>query len=376
MAGRPANRDNAPAPEVAHYTRALADIARHAVHADRQESPIDDDVHRLLSTSLGRMAIDYAEHCGRDGQLILSLAGALRRIGRADLSVGRIIEGHLNALRLIGLYGDQAQKRRFLASAGEGAVFGVWGADGPSPVEISAAASGQSRLSGSKRFASGLGLLSFAVVTARDGDGHVQLLIAEASDPERGNLSSWKPSGMRATASGDFTFDGMDIPVSRILGDPDVYMREPYFEGGIWRYAAVQLGGLEALTEIARRHVRDRKLSGDGNFARRIADLAIGCETGRLWLESACDRVETAGAGQNEVAYVLLAREAIERACVEGMTIIDRLIGAASFFDTHPADRIRRDLLFYLRQANLDGKAHAAAHSYAASDAAVGDMWR
>ncbi len=181
---------------------------------------------------------------------------------------------------------------------------------------------------------------------------------------------------MRATASGSFTFDGMDVPVSRILGDSDAYMREPHFEGGVWRYAAVQLGGLEALTEIARRHVRDRKLIGDGIFARRLADLAIGCETGRLWIDSACRRVEAAGAGQSEVAYVLLAREAVERASVEGMTIVDRLIGAAGFFATHPADRIRRDLLFYLRQANLDGKSHAAARSYAASDAAVGDMWQ
>lgn len=376
MTASTAYSGGAPALEVSPHQRLLADIAQTAGRADRQDGAIGDDVHRLMSTSLSRMAVEYADHGGHDSRLIVAVADALRRIGRANLSVGRIIEGHFNALRLIGLYGDQAQKRRFLARAGEGAVFGVWGADGPKPVAIAQAAPGELRLRGSKRFASGLGLLRFAVVTTRDGSGHVQLVIADANDPGRADPSTWKTSGMRATASGDYAFDGMSIPVSRVLGDRDVYMREPHFEGGVWRYAAVQLGGLEALTEIARRHVRDRKLIADSIIARRITDLALACETGRLWVESACVRVEAAGAGPDEVAYVLLAREAVEQACVQGMTIVDRLIGAASFFDAHPLDRIRRDLSFYLRQANLDGKAQSAARSFAASDAAVGEMWR
>lgn len=371
-----ANHDTAPKPELLPYVPALADVADNAGCADRGERGIDDDVRRLLSTSLGRLAVDYARHRGQDPRLVVSVAEALRRVGRANLSVGRVIEGHFNALRLIGLYGDQAQKRQFLVTPGDGVVLGVWGADGPNPVTLSPVSSGRVRLSGAKRFASGLGLLRFAVITARVRDGHVQLVIAEADDPARANPSTWKTSGMRATASGDFCFDDLDLPASRMLGGADVYMREPHFEGGVWRYAAVQLGGLESLTEIVRQHVRDRKLIEHGLVARRIADLAMACETGRLWVESACARVEAAGAGQTEVAYVLLAREAIEQACVRGMAIVDRLIGAASFFDFHPLDRIRRDLSFYLRQANLDGKAHAAAQSFTASEAAVGETWR
>lgn len=377
LAGKPAcDQDLAHPPDRAPYTDALADIARNAIHADQRERRLNDGVRQLLSTNLGEMARAYGRHRGDDSALILSLSEALRRIGRASLSVGRIVEGHLNALRLIGLYGDQTQQRRFFESAGNGVVFGVWGADGSDPVTLHAAASDRARLRGSKRFASGLGLVGLAVITARDERGRVQLVIADAGDPARADPSPWTTSGMRATASGDFSFDDMSVSASRLLGEPDVYTREPHFEGGIWRYAAVQLGGLEALTEIARRHVRDRRLEADSGIALRIADLAIACETGRLWLEAACRRVETAGAGQGEVAYVLLAREAIERCCVKGMTIIDRMIGAASFFETHPIDRIRRDLSFYLRQANLDGKAQAAARSFVACDTTVGDMWR
>ena len=109
--------------------------------------------------------------------------------------------------------------------------------------------------------------------------------------------------------------------------------------------------------------------------AARLADLALACETGRLWVERAAFRVEAHGAGETDVAYVLLAREAVERACLTVIETVDRLIGAASFFEGHPVERIRRDLSFFLRQANLDGKRAKAARSVAGSDAPVGDMW-
>ena len=75
------------------------------------------------------------------------------------------------------------------------------------------------------------------------------------------------------------------------------------------------------------------------------------------------------------MAYVLLAREAVERACLSVIETVDRLIGAASFFDGHSAERIRRDLSFFLRQANLDGKRARAAQAVAASEKPLGELW-
>jgi polyhydroxyalkanoate depolymerase len=47
-------------------------------------------------------------------------------------------------------------------------------------------------------------------------------------------------------------------------------------------------------------------------------------------------------------------------AAVALMNAMDQALGAASFATAHPADRIRRDLGFYIRQANPDGLALGA----------------
>ena len=60
----------------------------------------------------------------------LRTAHALMQIGAANLSVGRLWEGHVNALRLIRLYGSAAQAERAKQVIRQGGLLGVWGADG------------------------------------------------------------------------------------------------------------------------------------------------------------------------------------------------------------------------------------------------------
>ena len=323
------------------------------------------DVRDCLAAGVGADALDYGRHDGSDAALIRHVATRLRQIGQTSLSLGRIVEGHMNALRLIGLYADREQKDTWLGAARSGSIFGVWGADADSPVTIRKTEDGTWLLSGGKRFASGLGLVGHAVITARDARDNIQLAVIDATDASRQNLSSWKTSGMQATASGDFTCQDMKLSRADLIGGPGDYLREPFFEGGVWRYAAVQLGGLEALTDIARRHIVERDLTENREMSRRLADLVMACETGRLWVEEAARRTECGSPVTTSVAYALLARETVERCCVEGLAIFDRMIGAASFFEGHPAEPIRRDLSFFLRQANLDGKLHAAARVFA-----------
>lgn len=67
-------------------------------------------------------------------------------------------------------------------------------------------------------------------------------------------------------------------------------------------------------------------------------------------------RIEAAGGNPGVAIYVLLAREAVEAACVEVMDLAERAIGTAAHGTAHPVDRMCRDLRFYLRQAALDDK--------------------
>ncbi len=76
----------------------------------------------------------------------------LRRLGRVSLPVGRIVEGHVNALKLIALYGSADQQAQARAQAASGVIFGVWGADGVPRVSVEASKSSSVVMSGQKRF--------------------------------------------------------------------------------------------------------------------------------------------------------------------------------------------------------------------------------
>ena len=86
----------------------------------------------------------------------LAICGLLNALGHASLPVGRLFEGHINAAQLISLYGSPTVRSRCLASVSRGDLLGVWGADGPEPVQAEAKID-SIRLKGSKVFCSGLG---------------------------------------------------------------------------------------------------------------------------------------------------------------------------------------------------------------------------
>jgi alkylation response protein AidB-like acyl-CoA dehydrogenase len=88
--------------------------------------------------------------------------------------------------------------------------------------------------------------------------------------------------------------------------------------------------------------------------------MVTACETSRLWLESAARAVEQPGAPPESAATAILARLTVEREAVALIQAMDEALGAASFSTSHPVERRRRDLQFYLRQANPDGLGQTA----------------
>ena len=52
-------------------------------------------------------------------------------LGYGSLALGRLYEGHVNALQLIAQYGDLGQRARLFADAGAGHLFGVWNTEPP-----------------------------------------------------------------------------------------------------------------------------------------------------------------------------------------------------------------------------------------------------
>lgn len=344
----------------AAHSGALARIAANAEAADAGRIGLAEEIETLTASGL------LAQLCHPDADPLCSVA-LLRALGRANLSVGRLAEGHMNALRLLQLYGTQEQQERLGATQGH--LWGVWGADDTEPVRITAVSGSTARLTGAKRFASGLGIVRHAVVTAAT-EGGTQLVVAAVDDPHRADASGWQTTGMRATASGTYDLTGTE---AEVLGRQGDYEREPYFEGGVWRYAALQVGALEALTE----DVRLQLAASAETEAQlhRIARLSILCHGARLLVEDAAIQVEASDAGPAEVALSLVAREGVEAACLEGIALADRAMGTRSFVTGGTAERIRRDLSFFLRQADLDGKLRRVGQTLCRAGLPCHELW-
>ncbi|MEO8967960.1 MAG: hypothetical protein ABI355_10150, partial [Solirubrobacteraceae bacterium] len=132
----------------------------------------------------------------------------VRAVAAADGSVGRIYDGHLNAVERLAAQGSAALRERELTRFAAGELLGgVWGGD-PGPGEGPPAAVIDTPagpvLRGVKTFCSGAGGLHRALVLARSPEGGPPLSAwVDLTDPERARVDpSWYRShGLRASVS-------------------------------------------------------------------------------------------------------------------------------------------------------------------------------
>ncbi len=306
------------------------------------------------------------------------LCDVLRIIGSGSLALGRIYEGHVNALQLVARYGDASQRARLFADARRGHLFGVWNTepadDGLKLVEQP----GGYRLKGGKILASGAGFVTRPLVTARTIPSDVAyMVVADLAPGTRADLSDWRAHGMRASATGKVDLTGLDIPPDGLLGDPDSYSRQPYFFGGAWRFAAVQLGGIEAVLDIWREHLRRTGRGHDPHQSARLGEGLVATETARLWVERAARLVfEDDLHPDRIVAYVHLARTSVEAAGMTVLQLAQRSVGLQGFLRDHPLERASRDLATYLRQPAPDFALTSAARYVLEETVSAGDLWR
>ncbi|MGB3739954.1 MAG: acyl-CoA dehydrogenase [Pontixanthobacter sp.] len=290
---------------------------------------------------------------------------ALRLMGYANLATARLFEGHMNAVKLIALHAPSATAERIAREVAGGALLGVWGADRPDHRVVVEPAGDSFVLQGHKQFASGLGVVSHAVITAATpGEaGATQLILAPVGDPAASDPTPWRMAGMQATRSGHYRFDGLRVTRDDFLGAPDVYFREPFFEGGIWRYCAAHAGGAEALYDAWQHHLVERNRINDPIQRSRLIDAMKAIGTANLWVDHAARSVEHPDAldadnAANGVATALIAREMTEVGCLAVIALAEKALGMAAHMHGSPIERIRRDLRLYLCQAAPDAKHH------------------
>jgi alkylation response protein AidB-like acyl-CoA dehydrogenase len=305
---------------------------------------------------MGRLSDPLPEELGGEGLCEPERVGDLRRllteIGRDSLPVGRLYEGHVNALALMLRYADTETREMLARDALDGHLFGVWNTE---PKDNGLTLDQAGRLRGAKSFASGAGFVTRPLVTARMPDGRSLMLILRLKAGERADLSEWRVHGMRATATGTVDLSGMHVGEGAVIGAPDNYFRQPFFFAGAWRFLAVQLGGMEAVVETHRAHMRATGRSSDPHQQARFGRSLIAVESCRLLVAQAADiAAAEALPPERVIASVNLARAAVDQAGLDVLTLAQRSVGLAGFLDDHPLEAQMRDLATYLRQPAPD----------------------
>ncbi|MDT0677522.1 acyl-CoA dehydrogenase family protein [Autumnicola musiva] len=287
----------------------------------------------------------------------ISVFQALFEIGKAGLPAGRIYEGHINGLELIKAYGSSSQKDFYFREAINGKLFSVWNTEMNSEAVTAERIKSQVHLNGAKTFCSGGLGIDYALITAKM-DGGKQLLIIPLKEYKQleEDCSLWQPMGMKNSVSCRIDFSGIAIPPKNLLGSLNDYEQEPWFSGGAMRFAAVQLGGAEAVMIAGLEHLKKQNRTADPYQQQRMGTMAVQIQSGKFWLEKAQDIYD------NEDKYTSgeiinfgnMMRSVVLEISENILHLTERSVGVQGFMENHPLERLYRDLKVYLKQPGPD----------------------
>ncbi len=361
-------RDLTPAVVLERLRDAMPVMAARAATLDQHPAFPAEDI--ALLRDIGALSVFAG-----DKPTPLEVMEALRLVGRAHLSVGRLFEGHINGAKLVSWYGDEPQRRRLAQDLETGALYGVWNTEPTPGARIIRGGKGPI-LAGYKCFASGAGHVDRAVVTALEASGVRRMVVVDGADAARADSSGWKVRGMKATLSGFYNLSAIPVTRETLLGEGGDYEREPRFSCGAWRFTAVQLGGAERILRLIRDHLIASPSGVHMVQRARFASAVAAARSAWLWVREAAIRAEAPNAGPDEIALVLMTRGVVERAGLDVMEAAARLVGTRAFFMECPIDVACRDLALYLRQPGPDRALDRAAEAFLERDAWSDDrLW-
>jgi alkylation response protein AidB-like acyl-CoA dehydrogenase len=298
-----------------------------------------------------------------------------KEIARADLSLARCWEGHVNSLVLLDGMSTEEQKARWFRGVVErGEKWVAWSGEPQSrkPGEAVRFGTTVERVAGgyiirgNKAFATSATGAQWAILLVNTaGPGGVRHADAAMLDTQlmmACNLSDstiqvdeswWDPIGMRATVSHLVHFHGTFIPDSDLIGYPGQYLKEGWQTCFIPHYAATFLGAAEAAFQYALEYVTTQNKIEDPYVQHHIGQMSVDVETAHLWLRQAAHLWESGRYLEAQIAGSR-ARHVVEHLAEETVKECIRACGARCLIRPSALERVYRDLSFYVRHDNDD----------------------
>ncbi|OJY39034.1 acyl-CoA dehydrogenase [Pseudonocardia sp. 73-21] len=295
------------------------------------------------------------------GRLDLPLPGAgqttrrwqeLAALGRADLALARLAEGHTDAVAILAEAGRPAEP---------GTLYGVWAArPGGTGADLHGPRGGETVLHGTVRFCSGAHLVDRALVVAGGPDGRVLVDVPVEPPGARPDPDSWNTPAMAAADTLDVWFDRVPVGRDDVVGGPGWYTARPGFAVGGGGVAAVWQGGAAGLLHRAVTHL---PAAPDAHQLAHLGELDALLSATDAQLDWLAADVDADPFGDHALG-VARARCAVERVVRETLDRVPRMLGAGPLSGDAELARTLADLGIYVRQ-------HHGERDHAALGAAV-----
>jgi alkylation response protein AidB-like acyl-CoA dehydrogenase len=291
--------------ELAQLCREFAqnEIAKRAPLA-WDEGRCPTDLLRELG-ELGLLGMLVPQRWGGIGMSTVGFVAAMEQLGAADQSVAAAWQAHvtIGSLPLL-LFGDDAQRERWLRPLAEGRVLGAFGLTEPDAGSDTRNIRTRAQrrdggwlINGQKTFISNAGTdMSFGVtLLARTDDGaggraRFASLVVERDTPGFAMGPKMRGIGWRGLDTRELFFDDVWVPDDRLVGDPNLGLSQflTALEVGRISIAALSLSLTQAVLDLATEHAQRRVQFGQP-IARhqavqfKLADIATELEAAR-WL--------------------------------------------------------------------------------------------
>jgi len=309
---------------------------------------------------LGFMGIIFPEKYGGAGMGYVEYASVVEELSRVDGSVGISIAAH-NGLcsNHIYVFGDEAQREKYLVPLASGKWIGAWSLTEPTAGSDAAGTRSVARLEGdewvldgAKTFAThgsvGEVCVVFAVTDREKGNKGISAFVVE-----KGN-SGFRPGkkenkmGLRASDTSEVIMENCRIPSNQLLGERGSGFIDAMkiLDGGRISIAALALGMARGAYEAALNYAKQREQFGKpiAEFQAiqfMLADMATKIDAASLlvyrsaWLKDKGQRVT------RESAMAKLYASEI------GVEVADRalqIFGGYGYVKDFPAEKFYRDM--------------------------------
>jgi alkylation response protein AidB-like acyl-CoA dehydrogenase len=308
---------------------------------------------------LGFLGVPFPTEYGGGGLDTLSFALMMEELARACGSTTLSVAAHCSlCCAPINMFGNEAQKKRYLPDLLAGKKFGSFCLSEPGSGSDSGAMTTTARrdgdfyvLHGAKMWVTNGGYAGTYVVFAKTnpegGTRGISAFIVEREFP--GIIIGKKENklGLRASDTRQISFDNCKVPAANLLGKENEGFKYAMqiLDGGRIGIGAMALGLAEAAFEKATAYSKERKAFGQqiAEFQAirwYLADMATEIHASRLMVHHAAQLKDAGKPFVKEAAMAkLFASEMAMRACNKAIQVF----GGYGYIMDYPVERYWRD---------------------------------